>query len=149
MNASMAPSENRPESGRLDVLSDMAAIELNRAPQAIPQRNSGRPAGCSTKGSIICVIVADIDHLAIVREVLDLELSSSIDLDQHLGKFFESDGLRPADIENLALRFRRQRGEQERFGGVLHVSQIPELLATPHFEGGALEQTSDPEPQED
>src|SRR5580692_9365738 len=90
-----------------DVMDKMLAIEGERSCETCRQRDLRDPPGHGPKQPVVGVVVADVDLLAVGRELTDLEAGlAAVRIDQRLGEPAQADGSGAADIAYLAVHLR-------------------------------------------
>src|SRR5260370_35252145 len=123
----------------------MLAEESERLRQPGSQIGPRRPAGEAAQQPVLGIVVADIDALALGREVADDEAAAAIRRDQRRREIAQADGAMAADIAGLAGERGRQRREQECIDRILDIGEVAQLVATPAFEIAALEGGAEPD----
>src|ERR1700692_2534746 len=112
----------------------MAAVVIERALNPVSQRGARRPIGKRAKLPVVSDEIADIDLLALGRELPDLIAPAATGGDQRGGERGKAVGRVAADIKRLACRGRRDRGGEKRLGSVLDKDHVAALLAAPALE---------------
>src|SRR4051812_15815220 len=102
----------------------MRAIEIERAPQPLGQRQGRSPA--ENRGDLrrVSVEVANVDGLLLWWPRGAAESPRSGGLDHQLDEIAVGDWLHTADVEHLAVRGVIGAGAKERVDGIVHENEV-------------------------
>src|SRR5688572_7396877 len=132
------------------VLTEMRAVERHRTAQAVAEADGRRPARGPLESGRVRIEGSDVDAPLLIGPLNMFERPAARDVDQQGGEVAMSDGLTPADVEDLAVARVAGARAQKRIRRVIHVHEIADLRAVAEnlnlapFDGLADEPADEP-----
>src|SRR5260370_22816827 len=115
--------------------------------QSVGETEARAPAGKRPKTRVIGQKIADIDALALGRELTNVIFSAAICRDDVFGESRQSDRLVASHIERQAFSFLCDRGIKKRLRGIVDIKQVATLVSAPNLERLAPDNSAHPNPE--
>src|ERR1044072_9520252 len=122
----------------------MLAVKIQGPFQTLALGYSRSPSQRRFDAFVVRIVIADIDRLKLCRERNSGVRTFSIEFYQQLSQVFQSNWRDASEVENFAIRFIARSRDQQRVNGVVHISEITQLVSTPNLKRQALNKQPDP-----